>query len=70
MIGIRADKELVLVDNTWGANWNKMPVRKFNEPLGSFWITADNADRMAKYDAWSISSHAGYPLKVNSSVGW
>ena len=70
MIGIRADKNLVLVDNTWGPNWNKMPVRKFNEPLGSFWITADDADKMAKYDAWSISSHAGYPLKVNSSVGW
>ena len=68
MIGIRADKELILVDNTWGPNWNSMPVRKYNEPRGSFWITADDADRMAKSDAWSISAHEGYPLKVNSEV--
>lgn len=70
MIGIRADKELVLIDNTWGPNWNTMPIRKFNEPKGSFWCTAEDADRMAKADAWSISAHQGYPLKINSEVVW
>lgn len=71
IIGIRGDKDLVLIDNTWGPNWNRMPVRKFNEPLGSFWVKAEDAHKMAANgDAWSISSHQGYPLKVDSVVAW
>lgn len=70
MAGIRADKQLVLIINSWG-DWNHMPVRKFNEPLGSFWVTADVAHKMcANGDAWSISQHEGYPLKIDSKVAW
>ena len=71
MIAIRGDKDLILIANSWGPNWNKMPVRKYNEPKGSFWVTAENAHKMcANGDAWSISAHKGYPLKVNSEVVW
>lgn len=68
-LAIRGDKDLILVCNSWGPSWNSMPVKKYDEPLGTFWITADNAHKMcANGDAWSISSHAGYPLKINSEV--
>lgn len=71
MIAIRGDKDLVLIANSWGPDWNKMPVRKYGEPKGTFWVTAENAHKMAaKGDAWSISAHKGYPLKVNSEVAW
>lgn len=69
--GIRGDKDLILIVNSWGPNWNRMDVRKFKEPRGSFWATSDVFDRMCKTgDAWSLSKHAGYPALVDTSVVW
>jgi hypothetical protein len=68
--GIRGDKDLVLIVNSWGPNWNRMPVRKFNEPKGSFWVEASVIDRMCKQDAWNLAAHKGYPKIINTEVAW
>ena len=65
---IRADKLGVLIINSWG-NWNKMSTRKFNEPLGSFWITAEDCDKIARNgDCWSIAGHNGYNKEIKTDI--
>jgi len=67
----RADKPGILIQNSWGDNWNKMPVRKFDEPKGSFWARAEDIDKMARNgDAWAIGQHDGYPIRTTMEVDW
>jgi hypothetical protein len=67
---IRSDIEGVLTQNSWAA-WNKMLTRKFDEPIGSFWIRPEDCDKMAKNgDCWVIGSHTGYDVRIDSSIAW
>lgn len=66
----RADRPGILIQNSWAA-WNKMPVRNYEEPEGSFWAKAEDIDKMTKNgDCWVIGDHEGYPIKINSEVVW
>ena len=66
---IRHDRPGALIVNSWGA-WNSMKNREFGEPLGSFWVDAETINKMMRSDAWSLSQHEGYPLKVNMEIAW
>ncbi len=67
---IRSDIEGVLTQNSWDA-WNVMPVRKFDEPVGSFWCRPEDCDKMAsRGDCWALSNFEGFPKLIDSSVAW
>lgn len=67
----RADKPGILIQNSWGENWNKMPVRKYNEPKGAFWARSEDIDKLAKNgDCWAIGQHNGYPIRTTMEVDW
>ena len=68
--GIRHDRVGGCIINSWGPSWNSMKTRELDEPDGVFWADADVIDKMMKGDAWSISEHEGYPIKINSEVVW
>lgn len=53
-----------------GNSWNKMPIRKYGEPEGSFWIRPEDCEKMTKGDCWSIGQHNGYPKRIDSSLSW
>jgi hypothetical protein len=46
--------------NSWGPNAHPKPLQ--DEPPGGFWITFEDADRIARQDdSWAFSSFAGFP---------
>jgi len=51
--------------NSWGRSYHYGP-KRHNQPDGSFWIDADNADKMCRNgDAWAISNFKGFPLRAD-----
>lgn len=52
----------LLCINSWGGDWIRGP-KRHDQPDGSFWVDADDADRMLRVDpdSYSMSGFEGYP---------
>jgi len=62
----RSSETLFLILNSW-ADWNSGP-KAYDQPDGSFWITATVADKMIRQrQTWVIGNVNGFPAK---SVNW
>jgi hypothetical protein len=59
----------VLVQNSWGT-WNAGP-KRHNQPDGSFWVDADDIERLilSQGDSWAFSGYAGFkPQQLNTRI--
>jgi len=61
---------LVLIQNSWGPNWNGGP-KRHEQPDGSFWIRASVANKMIRNGAgYAIASVRGFnPVLVLDTMG-
>jgi hypothetical protein len=60
----------LLCVNSWGEHWIDGP-KRHNQPEGSFWVDADDADRMLKQqDSYAISNFKGYPAQEINNNLW
>jgi intein/homing endonuclease len=60
----------LLCVNSWGEHWIDGP-KRHNQPEGSFWVDADDADRMLKQqDSYALSNFKGYPAQEINNNLW
>jgi hypothetical protein len=60
----------LLCVNSWGEHWIDGP-KRHNQPEGSFWVDADDADRMLKQqDSYTLSNFKGYPAQEINNNLW
>lgn len=70
-IAYRADKNAFLIDNSWGPNWVTGPKYPDDQPDGSFWITWEDMERIAKQgDSYLVSAVKGFPRKKLNPDDW
>lgn len=71
VIGYRKDKNGFCILNSWGDNWVSGPLGPGNPPPGSFWITFETMDRIAKQgDSFAVSAVKGFPRKKLNADDW